>query len=297
MIDRNNWNRRLQQKCYVSSVGEFYYLDSKSCLDAAPDDTEMKQTETIVFLHGFTGSSRDFFTLPKTITSRYRCLIPDLPGHGQTRVLESATVFQTEGQVTLLEQWLHELGQQQIHLFGYSMGGRLALQYAIKHGCKVRSLLLVSTTAGIQDQSSQHDRLRADLQLAERILTINPAAFLTEWLAQPLFQSMRELGQNHVSQEIQRRLPLQPSGLAHSLRYFSTGAMPAVWQHLTTLQMPTLVIAGAKDRKYCNLADKLVAAFPQATLQILDTGHAPLVESPGTLWQQVGDFLNSVESI
>jgi len=296
MIDSNDRNHKLKQKCYINCSGEFYYLDSKFCSEAGSNKNGTNQTETLVFLHGFTGSSRDFLTLPPAITSRYRCLIPDLPGHGQTRISEDATVFQTESQVALLEQWLHELEQQQIHLFGYSMGGRLALQYAVTHRNEVRSLLLVSTTAGIRDSSGQCDRLQADWQLAEHILTTDPVDFLTEWLAQPLFQGIAALGQDYLAQEIQRRLPLQLSGLAHSLRYFSTGAMPSVWHHLPTLQMPALVIAGSQDQKYCNLANELVAAIPNATLQILDTSHAPLVESPRLLWQYVIDFLDSMKA-
>lgn len=287
----NDWNSRLKPRCYISSLGKFHYLDSEPYLDSGSG-----KTETIVFLHGFTGSSRDFFTLPENITTRYRCLIPDLPGHGQTRVLENAIAFQTGGQVALLEQWLHHLEQHPIHLLGYSMGGRLALQYAVSYGWKVRSLMLVSTTAGIPDRFDQRDRLQADQQLAEHILTADPVEFLTEWLAQPLFRGIAELGEDHLLQEIQRRLPLQPSGLAHSLRYFSTGAMPAVWQRLANLQMPTLVIAGSKDPKYYNLAAKLVAAIPKATLQILATCHAPLVESPGSLWRHINDFLNSIQT-
>lgn len=272
----------LHPKCYLSDLGKLYYLDS-----------ECTHAETIVFLHGFTGSSRDFFTLPEDIVFRYRCLIPDLPGHGQTQILEAAASFQTDGQVALLEQWLNALGQKKIHLFGYSMGGRLALQYAVKQPQNLLSLILVSTTAGIREASDRSNRITADLQLADRILTSDPIEFLTAWLTQPLFQGIAAQGHDKLMQEIKRRLPLQLSGLAHSLRYFSTGAMPSVWHDLSRLQIPTLVVAGSRDPKYCGLADQLVAAIPKATLQILETSHAPLVESPTLLWRHVSEFLGS----
>lgn len=269
----------LRSCCYTSHLGDFYYLDS--CLP---------ETETIVFLHGFTGSSRDFLTLPDAIITNYRCLIPDLPGHGQTKVIEDATVFQTDGQVALLEQWLNSLGQNKFHLFGYSMGGRLALQFAVKNPHQLHSLMLVSTTAGIEE-AIREERAKVDIQLAQKILISDPVDFLTAWLAQSLFQGIAERGQDFIAQEVVRRLPIQPSGLACSLKYFSTGVMPSVWHQLNDIKTPTLAIAGSRDRKYLVLASELATLIPCATLRILETSHAPMIESPDLLWKHVSEFV------
>jgi 2-succinyl-6-hydroxy-2,4-cyclohexadiene-1-carboxylate synthase len=278
--DRNLGNNYLQSCCYTSHLGNLYYLDS--CL---------QKTETIIFMHGFTGSSHDFLTLPDAIISNYRCLIPDLPGHGQTQVLEDATVFQTDGQVALLEQWLCSLGQSKFHLFGYSMGGRLALQFAVKNYHQLHSLIVVSTTAGINEEAIRKERAKADFQLAQKILSSEPVDFLTAWLSQSIFQGIAERGQDFIAQEVVRRLPIQPSGLACSLKYFSTGVMPSVWHRLTDIKTPTMAIAGSRDQKYLALASELVTLMPNATLRIIETSHAPLIESPDLLWKQVINFL------
>jgi 2-succinyl-6-hydroxy-2,4-cyclohexadiene-1-carboxylate synthase len=278
--NRNLHNNYLQACCYQSHLGKLYYLDS--C---------QQNTETIVFLHGFTGSSHDFLSLPDAILSNYRCLIPDLPGHGQTQVLEDATVFQTEGQIALLEQWLDSLGNSKFHFFGYSMGGRLALQFAVKNSERIQSLILVSTTAGIKEEAIRKERLQADVRLAQKILNTEPAGFLTEWISQPLFEGITERGEDFIAKEVERRLPIQRAGLACSLKHFSTGVMPSVWHQLPDIKAPTLVIAGSRDRKYLTLASELTNSMQNAQLKILETSHAPLIESPNLLWKHVSNFL------
>ena len=271
----------MKSRYYQTDLGSVHYFDSCS----------LAIQETIVFLHGFTGSSRDFLEIPDSILSKYRCLIPDLPGHGQTRVIEDEISFTAAGQVTLLERWLDSLQQSKFHLFGYSMGGRLALQFAVKNFHQLHSLILVSTTAGINEGVDRLARAKADSELAQKILDSNPVDFLNVWLAQPLFQEIFNRGYEFVAKEVARRLPVQPSGLACSLRYFSTGVMPSVWHQLTNITTPALVIAGSRDQKYLKLASELVALIPNSTLKVLSTGHAPLIEVPDLLWKHVGEFL------
>jgi 2-succinyl-6-hydroxy-2,4-cyclohexadiene-1-carboxylate synthase len=279
----------MKSRYYKIDLGSIHYFDSCS-LDIQ---------DTIVFLHGFTGSSRDFLEIPDFLLSKYRCLIPDLPGHGQTQVLEDEISFSAAGQVALLEQWLGSLEQSKFHLFGYSMGGRLALQFAVKNFHQLRSLILVSTTAGINAEAARLARTKADEQLAREILDSNPRDFLTTWLAQPLFQKIADRGEDFITKEVIRRLPLQPSGLACSLKYFGSGVMPSVWHQLINIKTPTLVVAGSTDKKYLVLASELVALMPNSTLKVLSTGHAPLIESPALLWKEVREFLNkrSQESV
>ena len=273
----------------MRAFGNLHYLDSGQ-----------GRAETIVFLHGFTGSSRDFLSLSGEMFGRYRCLMPDLPGHGCTQVGASTfqpNPFQTEGQVTLLHQWLNALGQNRFHLFGYSMGGRLALQFAVRHLPLLSSLILVSTTAGIRQPELRQQRIESDLQLAQTILQAEPADFLTRWVSQPIFKGIAERGDVFVAQEVNRRLPIQPAGLANSLKFFGSGVMPPIWEQLGQITVPVLSIAGSRDSKYLSLATELVDLIPNARLETLETTHAPLVESPEALWEKVADFLSEYPSV
>ena len=274
--------RGLKSRCYDSPLGKFYYLDW------GPE-----KAETIILLHGFTGSSQDFLTLPDQILSHYRCLMPDLPGHGRTQILHEANTFQTAGQVRLLQQWLNSLGLTRFHLLGYSMGGRLALQFAVRNSHQLASLILVSTTAGIHQKGLRQKRAESDSQLAQTILAAEPVDFLTHWVSQPIFQGISEQGEAFIAQEVDRRLPIQPAGLAYSLKYFGAGVMPSVWPQLKQITVPSLVMAGSRDSKYRSLASELVSLMPNAILEMLETTHAPLIEAPDALWKKVADFLRA----
>jgi 2-succinyl-6-hydroxy-2,4-cyclohexadiene-1-carboxylate synthase len=268
-----------QANYYQSALGNLSYLDFGK-----------QNRETIVFLHGFTGSSRDFFSLPKNIINYYRCLIPDLPGHGNTQ-MKTEKCFQTDEQIALLARWLHSLNLTKYHLWGYSMGGRLALQFALKNSHRLYSLILVSTTAGIREEILRQKRRETDEKLAQKILNSEALDFLKLWLSQPLFQGIGERGEDFIIQEARRRLPLQRSGLACSLQYFGTGIMPSVWHQLSDLKVPTLAIAGSRDRKYLEIAFKLVNLIPNATLKIFETSHAPHLEKPDVFWQEITHFI------
>ncbi|MBD2099374.1 alpha/beta fold hydrolase [Leptolyngbya sp. FACHB-261] len=263
---------------YESDWGKLHYLDSG-----------LDRPTALICLHGFTGSSRDFLKVPKAIAGQYRLLIPDLPGHGQTHLSEAA--FETSAQVSLLQQWLEHLGWSRIHLLGYSMGGRLALQFAVRNPARLRSLILVSATAGIVEKAARTDRVSQDQQLADRLLSSKPEQFLYSWLSQPLFQDLFEQGESILTSEIQRRLPIQLTGLASSLRHFGSGAMPSTWHQLNRIQEPTLIVAGCKDAKYLELAHRLVASLPNSVLETLETGHSPIVGAPTVFWEQVANFL------
>jgi hypothetical protein len=98
---------------------------------------------------------------------------------------------------------------------------------------------LVSTTAGIDEEVMRKARVKADNELAEKILNSNPGDFLTAWLAQPLFKEIAD--SQDITKEVIRRLPLQPSGLACSLKYFGSGVMPQFGINLLILKYPLLL--------------------------------------------------------
>ena len=99
---------------------------------------------SLVLLHGFTGSGANWAAHSARFQAAgLRVLAPDLPGHGANLPVSSDdyTMEAAAAQIAgLLEQ--EESGP--VHLLGYSMGGRLALYFALHHPTKVRSLILES---------------------------------------------------------------------------------------------------------------------------------------------------------
>ncbi len=159
---------------------------------------------------------------------------------------------------------------------GYSMGGRLCLHLAVAHPDVVRRLVLVSTTAGIEDPAERATRRQSDDQLAASIERDGVDAFLDRWLALPLFAT---LPRDAASLDDRRRNTI--AGLASSLRLAGAGSQEPLWEQLSELTMPVLVVAGARDDKYVAIGRRMSELIPQATFEVIEgAGHAVHLEQP-----------------
>src|SRR5205085_2687988 len=113
---------------------------------------------------------------------------------------------------------------------GYSMGGRLVLRLALDAPHLVERLVLVSATAGIDDADDRAARRRADEHLATTIERDGVDAFLTTWLAQPMFA-----GVPPDAPGVAERHAFGASQLAAALRRLGTGTMEPLWSRLGEL--------------------------------------------------------------
>jgi len=228
------------------------------------------------FLHGFTQTAQSWAPITEHLTSYLRCTLLDAPGHGST----------SDGRRTLSECG-DDIAQSMPAgiLVGYSMGARMALHTAVQHPEKVTHLVLVSGTAGITDDRERQQRVISDTDLASRIESIGVSAFIDEWLALPIFS-----GLTPATSQREERLRNTAVGLADSLRYAGTGTQHPLWDKLSTLRMPVLVIAGEKDAKFVQLAQRMHELIGSSTLAIVpESGHSVHLEATSAF---VEIFLN-----
>ncbi len=235
----------------------------------------------VVLLHGFTQTARAWEAVTAQLDpARYRPLAPDLRGHG--RAAEARPI----GVAEIVDDVL-ALAPGPLVLCGYSMGGRLALHVALAAPERVRGLVLVATTAGIEDAAERAARRAADEARAARMEGQPIDVLAREWAAQPLFagQPAEVAAAAHAD-----RLRGDPAGLAAALRAVGTGALAPLWDRLGELTMPAAVLAGERDAKFAALARRLAAALPAATLHLVPgAGHALALEAPGAVAAAVAE--------
>ena len=111
---------------------------------------------------------------------------------------------------------------------GYSMGGRLCLHLALARPETVERLVLVSATAGIEDDDERATRRAADDALATSLERDGVDAFLDGWLAQPMFATLADPGLDDRRRNV-------AAGLASSLRLAGTGTQQPLWDRLASL--------------------------------------------------------------
>ena len=221
----------------------------------------------LVLLHGFTQTRRSWDGIAAAMGDRYAVVTVDAPGHGASggvrldRPATADAIAREVGPATYI---------------GYSMGGRLALHVATARPDVVERLVLVSASPGLADAGARSERRAADERLADEIERDGVDAFLERWLALPLFARL-----SAATAGIEDRRANTAAGLASSLRLSGTGAQESLWDRLSELTMPVLLVVGEHDPKFRAIAADMAASIPGATVEVIaDAGHVVHLEQP-----------------
>lgn len=246
----------------------------------------------LLLLHGFTGSAATWAGLAAQLAPQRQCIALDLIGHGKSGAPADPARYTMDHAVQDIAGLLDVLGISRVDLLGYSLGGRLALQFAVAAPGRVRALILESASPGLASPAERAARIAADDALAEVIERDGIEAFVAHWEALPLWASQAELPAELRARQRTQRLANRPQGLANSLRGMGTGRQRALWDMLPTLTIPTLLLAGALDAKFSAIAQQMAATLPRADLAIIAAaGHAIHLEQPEIFGQRVAVFL------
>lgn len=237
--------------------------------------------ESVVLLHGFGGTRRAWEgVVVRLCPERYLPLAMDLPGHGSAADAERPITF-----AGCVEEVLAHAPASFV-LCGYSLGGRVALHVALAAPERVRRLVLVSTSAGIDDRADRAQRRAADHRLAEEIELLGAPegtafeAFIARWSAQPLFAADPADVDLRAREDWRRN---RPDALAAVLRGVGTGEMAPLWGRLSELTMPVSVLVGERDRKFQALGQRMIDLLPHAELVVVAGGHRLLLENPAAV--------------
>jgi 2-succinyl-6-hydroxy-2,4-cyclohexadiene-1-carboxylate synthase len=237
--------------------------------------------QSVVLLHGFSGTRRAWEGVIALLDrERYRPLALDLPGHGPDGARERPITFAGCVAAVLAA------APEQFTLCGYSMGGRIAQQVALAAPERVSRLVLVSSSAGIEDPRQRAARRDADAELARQLEQAPLEEFIERWRTQPLFaHEPRAVGQ--LAREDQRRN--RAESLAAVLRGIGTGEMEPLWERLGELRMPVTVVVGSRDAKYLTLGRRLLERLHDGLLVVVPGGHGLPLENPAALAELLSD--------
>lgn len=237
----------------------------------------------VVLVHGFTQTRRSWAPIAAPLAAAgHPVVLVDAPGHGGSSGVRVDLVRGAE--------LLGQAGGRATYV-GYSMGARLGLHLALGRPDLVEALILLGATAGIDDTPERAARRAADDALAADLERDGVDAFLTRWLANPLFAHLPA-----AAAGLEDRRGNTAAGLASSLRLAGTGTQAPLWDRLSSLACPTLVVAGALDAKFAALGRRLVAGIgTHARLALIPgAGHAAHLEQPGAFLAELAPFVAAV---
>ena len=236
-------------------------------------------TETLVLLHGFTGTAASWEGLAKLLP-KVHIVAVDLIGHGKSDYPTESALYEMDVQIKLLNKTFTKLQLTSFYLLGYSMGGRIALSYAMQYPLHIKKLLLESASPGLQQLEERQARMESDEALAQFIEHQGIEAFVNRWENIPLFATQKALPQVIQQQIRSERLSQSTTGLANSLRGIGTGKMPAMWGNLPELLIPVHLFVGELDEKFVRIAEQMKNLLANAQItQFNGCGHAIHVEN------------------
>lgn len=264
-------------------------LRLRACRWSDPQATPGPQ---ILALHGFTGDAEDYSPFPALSPAGTTWHALDFVGHGQSAAPDDISYYTPDACIHHLQAVEKQLALRDYFLVGYSMGGRSALHYALERPDNLRGLILIGANPGITDPAERRQRRLQDEALADHILRSNIKSFLAEWMEQAIISTQRNIPDDIRENMLLRRHRNNPIGLANALRGFGTGAMPLLWDRLSELQIPVLLLSGSEDMKYTIIArDMEMYLRRPRRYQILGAGHCAHLEYPQRFSRILTEFM------
>ncbi len=246
----------------------------------------------VFFLHGFTGSSKDWHEIIPKLNTRIFPVMLDFIGHGKSDSPDEVNFYSHENIAEQIKTILQKLNLQKVILCGYSMGGRAAISFAAKYPEFVKALILESASFGIEKQEERILRQVSDEKLSEFILNNSIEEFVDYWMKLPLFISQINLPESKLRQIKRRKLKNNKTGISNSLKGFSTGVMPYFFGDIYQLDFPKLLITGELDEKYTEMNKSFIEDMKNAEHIIFaNCRHTVHLENPDKFVQVIHRFI------
>lgn len=249
------------------------------------------QGEPLVVMHGLFGSADNWRGLARRWSDEFAVWCLDLRNHG--RSFHSLGMNYSQQAEDLL-YWMDSEDLEKVSLLGHSMGGKVAMEFALRYPGRVNKLLvadiapvryehthaaIIDGLRALHEAEPWHERRDADKFLADFVSDVQTRLFLLT---------------NLVRTEDGLRLRVAIEEIARDYQSI-IDAPPAISED-RSFSGPTLVLRGQRsDYVTDELLEEFKRGFPNMELAELDAGHWLHAEQAEAFGHLVSDFLTRVE--
>ena len=239
------------------------------------------QGDPLVVIHGGGGDARTWWDNINELSKKYTVYAPDLPGYGGSEPLIGEYFIPELAE--FIEKFAANLGLERFNLVGHSLGGGVALDYALRTPNRVKKLVLVSSLC-LGREIALWVRVLSLPAILRTVGVITMAAFRgIKWIIKNLWRGMEFV------------IPFSPASITigGSVTTFKEQRM-VLAHRFSELMAPTLLVWGARDN-VVPVRHAYVAAesIPDCQLKVFEKrGHNVHREDVGEFSQVVRGFLN-----
>ena len=239
----------------------------------------------LVAMHGFSNSIYTWEPVMDAFSRRFQAFAYDHRGHGGSSKRQGPFTIETLAQdlLALLNFW----GLDRVHLMGHSMGGRVALWFALEHPERVDSLMLVGSSAAAPegDMRQRFEFLRK-LALDEGMEAVLASEEMRATLPREYIEG--------ASAEVFRRRFLKNTPADYAAAADAILQTPDMTGRLGEIQAPTWVCVGEKDAGSMAFGEMFEERIPNCVRTIIPAcGHFPMQDAPEAFCAAFDDFVDT----
>ena len=266
-------------------------------LEAGP-----RNAPPVILLHGLGATNASMLPLVSGLADNHRVIAPDFPGFGASAAPRWR--YRAVDLAVWLDAFLSDIDARPASLVGNSLGGRVAIEQALRHPDSVHRLVLLCPSPAFR-------RMR---QMVPLVRLLPPDAVLTRmpWGHRAIVGGIRAMfakpdrlprawydAAADEHKRVMRDYRHRRAFFAALRQIYLDEAFgnEGFWDRLPELSTPTLFVWGAKDRLVpASFERHVVAAVPDAVSIVLpDCGHVPQFERPERTTQLTRTFLDAAD--
>lgn len=244
----------------------------------------------VVLLHPFPANHELWLPAAQQLTSRYRIILPDLRGHGESGVGEGPATMPKH--VADISRVLDDAKVGRAAFAGVSIGGYVLFEFWRRNRDRVSALTLIDTKAAPDTPEGRAGRLQSAADVLER--GVEP--FLDSMLPKLLGETTRQARPDVV--EAARKMMLKMSPQDISLVLKGMADRPDSVPTLKTITVPTLILVGDEDM-LTTVADAelMKQNISDSQMKVISkAGHYAVWEKPEETGKVLRKFLDAVHA-
>ncbi len=244
----------------------------------------------VVLLHPFPANHEFWLPVAETLSTRYRLILPDLLGHGESTVGEGPATMQKHA--ADIARVMDDANIGRAPLIGVSIGGYILFEFWRKYRSRVAALGLCNTKAPADNAEARAGRLQAAKDVLER----GTEPFLQSMVPCVMSKTTQDMRPDLVDGALRMMRQMSPEDIAEVQRGMAD--RPDSVATLKTIDVPTLLVTGDEDiLTGLNEAQLMHQHIKGSRLRVIPkAGHYSPWEQPEEAGRIIRQFLDSVRT-